>query len=51
MKIGGWETLQQRVKRHYQIPLKAKLEWMRQILEFNNKHELNLRLKIRQWSG
>ncbi len=42
-----WETLGARVKRHAQIPLKKKLEWLRQMLELGDRNQFKLRKKVR----
>jgi hypothetical protein len=42
-----WETLEERVRRHARIPVKQKLEWLRQMLEFSSRHQLRLRRKLR----
>lgn len=42
-----WETLEERVRRHARIPLKQKLEFLRQMLEFSSRHQLKLRRKFR----
>ena len=45
-----WETIEARVKRHARIPLKKKMEWLRDMLEFSSRHNLKLRRKLRSLS-
>ncbi len=45
-----FESLEERVRRHLRIPVKAKLEWLEQMLRFNSSHQLKLRQKLRSIS-
>lgn len=42
-----WETLEERIKRHLRIPVKQKMEWLGQMLEFATRNKLALRRKLR----
>ncbi len=44
---GHWETLEERVSRFIKIPVKKKLEWLRQMQEFQSRHEPELRKRLR----
>ena len=46
--ITKWETQKERIKRFMKIPVRKKLEWLRQMQEFAQKTSSKSMLRFRQ---